>query len=441
MISRIYSCLKTNHALAGSILLGILFFHFGMQEIHAFRAAGWPAFRWMNIFNYGDIDSTVKIWIYLKELRTGIPPVISLAEILSWRWTGSWDPVIIGGYRHAVGLMLLFPIFFTRRNWILILSWLGMAMLLLKPVLEVHKGNAQLYDVMLPCFLLLYLIFSKYSIQTQSRWLNITLAVLAGFFLSMAELTRPFMIAAVIPLLVFQFFYYRQANMKPLYWYFLIPLILFSGGWHAKLIIFNQGQIIWSNHGGSNLSNAWAPVIDHKTTRGKLKTEKPPRYENAWTWDDINTQVHAENSKLWQQAVVAGIRQNPREAWIHLQRKAAIFLAPRTEMYGYDPQGPHINRYRWLLNALYAILAFLLVRAAGIVIFSDWKYLFTLEWAIIFIAAFISFMPIIGENGEEARFMISVVPLMMVVGIIGIDWLSRYIVALPPKKLPNATMA
>lgn len=396
----------------GMILVGFVMYG---SRITA-EAIALPTTEWMRIFSHRDFQSWPEIFQYLKELRTGIPPILSFLELWAYLQTESLDLIIRDLYQIGMILGVLLPYYFTKMTWRDLLINLGMAVIMMKSTLVIHKANAQLYDVLLPVFLLLYLLCARWSFSRELRpWLGITLAILAGFFLSMAELSRPFMIAIVPILIGYNFFHYRKGLLKRFVW-FMLPVLIISGGWHAKLLIYNDGQVIWSNHGGTNLFRAWIPVIDQEKMKPQLKPEAPPLNEYGWAWDNINTQIHAENSAVRKEAVVDGVLKNPAISFKHFMWKVKEFTYPQTGMYDYNPTGRLMTVYRWLVRLLFGALVFLLIRSIvkGI---KDKQYWTSEEFAVIFLTFFLCFIPIIGESGEESRFLISVLPFLMLMGL------------------------
>lgn len=403
-------------------LCALIVYQYAITQANQYKLFSWPATRWMNIYNYSDFQTWEQVGDYFLELRTGVPPVASLLEIIAYQQNGNWDSITVGLYRQLLALLFALPFFFMRGRWWELLIGLGIAWVMVDSTLIVHKGNPQIYDVMLPIFVMLYFLCTRASLRPLRG--TLVWAVLAGFWLSMAELSRPFMIAIVGLLLIWQACLYlrrgQKAGRKKLI-AFLVPLLLFSGGWHTKLL-FRHGQLIWSNHGGSNLVNAWEPVVDHRALNQTLLEEAPPREDNPWTQTDLNTEAHAQNSKLRSQAVVAGIKSHPWEAWQHFQRKANIFLEPRVDMYAYQPDNPILRYYQWIVNAAYAILGFLVIKLLSL-FWRKREYLLREESALVLLTVFLTVMPIIGENGEEARFMVSVTPLLLLCAYYGLTWL------------------
>ncbi|MEO0469424.1 MAG: hypothetical protein AAF206_07390 [Bacteroidota bacterium] len=417
----------------GEILLGIgflVFYIWARTWLHEEKFTAYTATRWMNIFGFGQFEQTTDLWQYLKELRTGIPPVLSWLEIRSFLQAGRMEDIhwlIRNAYQFAMIAMLLLSALWgkwEKSRWLYVLL---ISAILLPAIAIVHKGNAQIYDVMLPFFLMLHLVgvyWGRKWFDKGKGWkiVGMGLAIFAGLSLSLAELSRPFMLA-VVPFVLLHHFFQDKSTRKSFLIVLLLPVLLVSGGWHIKLMIYNQGQLIWSNHGGCNLANAWAPVIDHQALNAKIQPEEPPLVDNQWTWDNINTQIHTDNCKEMQRAVVQGILKHPGKAFAHISGKAWRFLLVRTDMYAYDPQGWQIDAYRWIVRLLYLNLIVLLL----VYLRRAWKkpaILLSEAFLLLFLAAFLTFMPIIGENGEEARFLVSIVPLLVASGMLGLKELQ-----------------
>lgn len=390
------------------------------------EAVGISATEWMRVYSYRDYHNWHDIFLYLRDLRTGIPPVLSFVEVSSWKLFQSVTWITEDVYRLGIILAVVLPGFFAKRRiWATILA-IALGLLMFHSILIVHPGNPQLYDVWLPVFILLGFIFTQLSLSTSKPKLTVALAILGGFFFSMAELARPFMIALFPILIAICGYQYVKAKKKRLFLFYLIPILLFSGGWHLKLLIYNQGQVIWSNHGGTNLFRAWMPLVDQEELNKELQQEAPPLNDYGWALNNINTQIHAENSSARSRAVIKGIAAQPLEALKMFAEKVEFFTRPRTDMYDHNPQDAILAWYRFAVRTLYILLAILLIRSV-VKVFKDWRYVFSWEFALLFTTFFLTLMPVIGEAGEEARFIVAVLPFLLVTGNIGAAWISEFL--------------
>lgn len=402
------------HSIFGLLYLCFVIYAWGAtEEIFALAAT-----LWMNIFNFDPFTTWGGIWDYFVNLRTGVPPAISALEVICYKLVGTYNPITRQFYRFALILMIMLPLAFTKRTLRDYVIHFGLSWIMLLALIKVVMGNPQIYDVLLPVFVMLFLWFLvRTECNDHRRDRQLWLMACAGFFLSMAELSRPFMIA-LVPILV-GIVLYRLRKKPYTFIPFLLPILLLSGGWHAKLLA-QHGQLIWSNHSGANLVGAWAPLLDHKALEASLEPEEPPLIVNQWTWDNINTDVHSRNTAKQKAAVFAAISAQPGKAWDRFLQKMATFTEPQVGMYSYEPEGWEIDAYRWIVHLGFWLLGFLLLRSVWMLI-KDWKYVFSTEAMLVGTTAFLTLMPVIGESGEEARFLVSVVPLLMWVWLRGVE--------------------
>lgn len=376
---------------------------------------------WMNVYSIFP-EEWPKSWQEIREffwdLRTGIPPLFSFLEITAYKYTESVVWILKGFYRKAIIVMLLLPIFFSQRRVIDLSLLLLLATLFLEAIVLVHPANPQYYDVVFPSFIMLYLLLNRASWKGNYKpWIANALAITSGLFLTWAELSRPFMIALVPLLILWSLYHYIKAKKIRRFLYFLIPIILFSGLWHAKLL-YRHNQLIWSNHSGQNFLQAWLHMVDFDELQKQFHPEEPPLQEGLW--NNINTEVHYQNTEMRKSAAIEAITSNPGEAWKHFVYKTLVFTGPRTQMYAHDPQGPIIDIYKLVGRSLFILLGILMLESLVRVI-RDPKQLASMRIAIIGITAFLSLMPIIGEDGEEARFAVSVLPFLMICAVYGAE--------------------
>ena len=403
------------------LLLFTGFAYYASYETHRITAR--YATEWMNMYSFRDYKDWQELREYIILLRTGIPPVLSISEIFSYNLIGNADWIVKGLYRKALIAMLIFPVLFSSRSWLSYIYCFISALILLEAILIIHYANPQLYDVLLPFFLMASLLLSRISFKDHSKKIYGILAALgAGFLLSMAELSRPFMIAFVPILIAYNIYQlHHHKLLKRLFW-FLLPIILCSGLWHLKLYTYNHQQLIWSNHSGTNLFRAWVDFVDQDQLLKELEEEAPPEREGRWM--NINTQIHTRNSDRRKTYVWAGIKKEPGKAIAHLWDKTLVFTAPRTDMYGYDPQQKIVKVYKIMIRGLFILLPiisilFLLKLIRKKMPFFDEKIM------VLGLTLFLTLMPIIGEAGEEARFVVAVVPFLVVIGGYTIDEIEQ----------------
>ena len=402
----------------GFLLLFVLgYLLYGTYATHKVTAV--PATYWMNMYSHKDYANG-GIMDYIKELRTGIPPLFSLIEITSYNTLGSSEWLFKGVYRKAILLIAFLPLVFVRNHW---WEWLWctlVGVVFVESILVIHPQNPQYYDVLLPAFLLLYILLTKGSLADGPPFFTTLAAFGAGFFLSAAELARPFMLALVPLLILFNVVHYNRKENRRNVLFFLLPLLLISGLWHAKLLYYNQGQIIWSNSSGTNLFRAWADFVDMEELADNLEEEAPPI--GPGRWQNFNTQVHYRNSQVRKQMVIEGVQEQPGKALAYLWEKALVFTRPRVDMYDNNPDATVLIFYRIFVRGVFIFLPILLLIQL-IKIVRSRAYFWEWEPWILGITAFLTLMPIIGERGEEARFVISVLPFLTLSGLYTIRYL------------------
>ena len=412
-LSNVLSMLRT-YKFAWVAILVWLFVDQGM-EISSEKTA-FSSTYWMQIFSFQDYGEPDAFRQYLLDLRTGIPPLYSALEIYSFNTWQDNTWIFKDLYQLGMITMCILPLFFTRGKEVLLIAGLLMGWIFFRAGLLIHEGNPQYYDVLLPCFLLLYLLFSEASFALKGwRIIAPLMGFLAGLCLGIAELSRPFMLALVPFLIGYSCFHYLRQKQYISLVIFLLPLLIVSGGWHAKLYVYNNGQVIWSNSSGTNLYRAWSHMVDNEALELELQEEAPPLLYGRW--NNLNTQVHYENSQVRKAYVWKAIRHNPGDALKRIWLKTLIFIRPQTDLYAHQPRGNFIAAYKVLVKGIYLLFPILVILGIRKIIKRPSSF-FSREWIVVFITGFLSFMPIIGESGEEARFLISVLPFLIICGIL-----------------------
>ena len=399
----------------------LVFFSYALGKVGSLSA--FSATYWMQMFSFQDYPSSEELYAYLIELRTGIPPLLSALEIYSFNTWGDNTWIFEVLYQYGLITLCVLPIFFSNFRWPQLLWCMGASILLLRAIAKIHPGNPQYYDVLLPVFLMVYLLSSEASFFFRGKkWLGIFPALIAGIFLGFSELTRPFMLALLPLLLAYNFFHYLQNRQYISLTAFLLPVLLISGGWHAKLLYFNHGQVIWSNSSGTNLYRAWSGFVDNEALSQELQEETPPLLYGRW--QNLNTQIHYENSELRKRYVIEGVLRQPGKALGHLWKKTLRFTEPQTAIYSHNPTGWDITLYKLLIKGLFMLFPLLVIRWLWQVIHSP-KQFFHRDGVILLVTGFISLMPIIGESGEEARFVVSVAPFLVICGLIAMKQMAQ----------------
>ena len=367
----------------------------------------------MKIFHPSDFPTAGSMISYILALRVPIPPVISATEILNYMIAGNTKFVTVVLYRIALVLSFVIAIrMSSSRNWSMAWSII-LSVVFLWATTIVHRGNSQVYDIFFPCLILLYVLLLKSAISSaRSKWIYIFSAA-SGFFLSIAELTRPF-VFLFLPVVLFCTWCAFRKLPRRYFLCFLAPVVLLSGSWHLHQAVRHR-QIIWSNHSGYNLSRAWPmakrPWLQPEPYSAPLKTGR---------WDNLNTAEHHENSKLLTKKVVSYFVKNPRDSGGRMISRMRSFLFDvRTDIYDHRPTHGMFMLYRplvrlssiWLLAEV-CLLVVMLVRVNG-----RRLNLLGMPGNILIIIAFMSICILaIGESDwEQARLLLSLLPFFAVI--------------------------
>jgi len=232
-----------------------------------------PALGWNGVFKsdsysprpFGLVDlqdrfaSWHDVGAFFKELRTGVPPLLSFMELSEYVLTRKL--VVTTSWLTRVSIIAAFLIttfLFCRSQGIVIFKILISCIFIFAFAVIDRIGPS--YDIFWPLCTLLYFVFQELGLRTDRLAGRFWFLFMSGLFLSWSELTRPFMIY-LLPLFVvstaLRLWWAGQWAGGREFLVFLLPIVAFSGLWHAKLFIFERGQISWSNHSGCELALGW----------------------------------------------------------------------------------------------------------------------------------------------------------------------------------------
>lgn len=397
------------HVLAAIILFSVI----GLFMIQFSRA--WPTVRWMGIYNpaYFTQVTASEIVVFLRDLRTGIPPILALVEILAIRVTQSTTIAEITFYRAGMLISYWLAIVLAGRSAWRVWTAFGVSLIFLAATVMIHPSGPLAYDIYYPMLVLAFIASLVMARRPRiSSSLTLAWVTAAGFFLSMIELTRPFVLI-FLPLLILlgmmalsPLEHKRQVAIC-----FLLPILVFSGGWHLKLILFNDGQVMWSNHSGYNLVMLWGVEPD---------AEMLPETAEVQPWHDpystaggasLNTEAHYRNSQRLQSKVVKAMLANPVNSLRIVLREFADLLHPHVDMYGYVPPSNLLIVYQMVFRMVLVITALnLLYVMIHVAQSRDLAYLAQPPQLLLIVCLCTIFMLAIGDHGEEARFIISLLP-------------------------------
>ena len=383
---------------------------------------GESAIGWMHVFRYYDLRTIRDALDFFRELRVPIPPNLAAIEFVDYQLTGQIS-FATGALYHAyivVSYGCVLALAYPSRVRLVVGGALGL--LFVDATKYIHPGNAQIYDVAAPCFCLLFVLLLRVATGVTRRKLAIAALASSGFFLSMFELSRPYVIFLVPFALIAA--WVRIGSWRR-FLIFVVPVVILSGGWHAHLLIAH-GQTTSSNHAGFNLWRCWEHQIATSPPRLIPEHDAPlvvDRYMN------MNNPEHLANSRRLQHAITHYIVTHPAASLTFIARRVIAFTAGETDLYYRRPPERVARVYSAAVRVTSAIFiagfalllcrfAWLLARGrdqlAALVANLD-NLVLVVGFASIVILA-------IGELGEEARFMISVLPLLATVPPISRIW-------------------
>ncbi len=406
-IDRVLRCAPTRPARILALVI------FGLAAAWMVRkAASAPAVTWMNIYAPGDFSQVGarEIATFMWQLRVPIPPALALVEIVAQEIPHA--PILLStyGYRAALILVYVLAIVLASTSMVRMLAAAAVSLLFLYCTTLIHRGNAQVYDILCPLFFLLFVVLLRAAAEAKTVRLQILLPAAAGFFLSMAELTRPFLVAVLPLFVVCGALSFARATQRRSLIAFLVPIILLSGGWHAHLW-FTHGQLTFSNHTGFNLRRAWPQV-----TVPELEPELGVPIASG-RWPNLNTTQHLENSRRLQKAVAHYWREQPTSSLEHAVRRTGELLSGQTAIYQRRPQSAWFGAYRWTVRItavwLMVQITLLAVRMARRRSPTAWARMARHpDHLVLAFAGSCIFFLAVGERGEDARFLLSLLPLL-----------------------------
>ena len=205
---------------------------------------------------------------------------------------------------------------------------------------------------------------------------------------------------------------------------FLLPVVVLSGGWHLHLYLAHDHQITWTNISGYNLQRAWEDFDPE--IRAFQHLDQLPR--NGELWADLNTTEIYMKSEELKRMIVGKIRANPAGAAAHVVDRLATFVSSPTKIYGHDPQGLGIEIYRKLVSALVLLLPSMwLISTISLLRRRQWPWL-DRRWWLAASTLLIALLVTLGEQGEEARFLFTILPMLLAVAGFAVDDLTQIFV-------------
>lgn len=379
------------------------------------HACALPALVWSNVYALEAFRgmSCVDALRFLRDLRCGISPLFAVLEMADLFLCHSVDFSCGVLYRAIWVTAFVLPVAMAWRSRGRTVLVSVISVCLAPAAIRIHQTtNAFAYDLAYPVFFLVFLLCLDGVRRIKRDVLRGLLAALSGTALALLDLSRPFVVFLLPFLVAFALMHLRWHCPSRRFWLvFLLPLVLLAGSWHAKSVWFNNGQLVWSNYTGCNLFRGWADLVDEKD-RPSLLDENPDLVPS-------NSEALSRQSAELRSVVIRSVAKQPFRALGYAAHKLAIFASPRTQMYpNPPPEGREIPVYRVTVRALFFLFVTLCIRwlisvrralSVGVPVS---EVVGTDAALMAFTLATVTIMAI-GEAGEEARFVLSVLPLML----------------------------
>lgn len=387
----------------------------------------------MLIYAPSDFPTIQSLFRFLWGLRVPIPPIISALEIIAYQITGSTELITGFVYRLAIVCSYLIALQMAGGSILRRVISFVVSLIFVWGTVEVHRANPQIYDVFYPFFLLLWLFFLRVSKSTPpDKSIRYTSAAfLSGFFLSMAELSRPFVLL-VLPILILGAIYFLGRHRWRQIALMILPILLVSGTWHFHLWTIHR-QILWSNHGGFNLSQAW-PQVDISNIELVPEVNNKPIAEGRW--NNINTEEHGINSRLISTEIFRYIVAHPESSIRHSGLRLIHFLKDAAPIHISSP--PLLLLFN--INVLFALI-YLFTNFTALILYTlaskvKIHWLFNdIDNLLLLSAVSTAFMITFGSAVEESRMVFSILPLLAPIPFVKprrVDIETNFVAALIP---------
>jgi hypothetical protein len=379
--------------------------------------------HWMLVYEVQDFATPSAMWAYAQHLRMTIPIVLSLLEIASFQATGSTWLVDTVLYRSVLVLAFTSAIAYgawrrrgaTPDRGALIrlgLTWLLGGIFLWSTVL-IHPGNPLPYDLLYPLLILGYLLLLRAAQRmdpaTGRGWRFGLACGSAGVLLALADLSRPF-VFYLLPIILW--FTVRALRGRPRHGLlvFLLTFFLSVGPWHIYQFLAHD-QLSWGNHSGFNLIRVWLEV-----PQPALVPEIHAAPLVPGRWANIDTAEHAENSRRLQTAVMHYILTHPLQSVARVVWRIGALMRVKTAIWRHVPHGPILLVYRPAVWGVFGLFVVTLLRQCLKILQQGrraWTGRVSTDAILLFVTGGSLLMLAIGDAGEEARFLISILPLLL----------------------------
>jgi hypothetical protein len=370
-------------------------------------------FEWCGEFRLEELDTLAKVKDFFANLRIPIPPALALLEIGVARLTGDNDLVIRGLYKLSIiGAYLLALVLAYPRVGRMVATAL-VAGVLIAGTVFVHPGNPQIYDTVYPFLIVSFLVLLARAVRgrpgTRTR---LALLATAGLTLSLVGLTRPFAIVLVPAVVLLVLRDLRGAPRRELA-AFALGALLLAVPWHVYLFA-RHGQTSMSNHTGFNLLRAWPmvplpPLIpeDHR----------PPNRP-------YNNPQHNTNSLRVQRNVLGYIVHHPGTALVNVYERFDATMSAKTVIAAvrYRSDEPVLRVYQLLVRALFGAMLVLAALRLWLWIRARRRRggdhplvarpVDPVGASLLILGVGSLSLLALGDAGEEARFVIALLPML-----------------------------
>lgn len=273
-------------------------------------------------------------------------------------------------------------------------------------LLDRQQNSIYMYDAMIGLCIVFILILSTKQTLTKHD------VLLLSFSIVLADMLRPFMMV-ITPIIVIWIGYliYKRTSRSLMY-LFIFPLFILLI-WHGNHI-FVLKQLTWSNYSGYNLARAWHP---------EAIAERPYWYAttqpNAVTpATSINDEQWGRNSNYVLHKVLDWVWAHPLDAlaripWLLWQTFSIPITISRVRITGeIELRASALDWFATVSTFFYRVGMGISLWGSG---FELLRQLYTKKTIrmIPFIVTFIVVIVALTENGEQARFLLSLAPAVL----------------------------
>lgn len=385
------------------------------------------ALEWGGLYKISDFNTISDLFLFWHESRSGVSPLLATLEVINYLLMGDTYIMQFWFYKFCIwGSFSCVILLFGNSYFVLLLSSV-ISYFLSYCLVNIAQFSTFPYDVFLPFAILasICLLFLAFNTTSNKKY-NIYI-FLSGLILGACELSRPFVIFLIPIFLFYVFKHFKSKSSKII---FITGLAILSGSWHTKLLIFNDSQFLWSNYGGRNLIGAW---IEKPTPEVCSASQVKDLYSQNEMRIIYNHPCFSKKSKAAMHGVIAYAIENPIYAFKNTTRLLKSFFEPRFERVLY--KNPTCAPYCLLLTddhtklselsrALYILLVWIFAFSLICILIINIRSMLlrnsinrvvnsNFPQNLIFLCLLV-LVPLLalGEDGEQVRFLKSIMPIL-----------------------------